>query len=358
MELESHSVPLTEHRSPKSPVLRPALQHRSLLRRAAVACALVLGCTALLQEAPQSPAYPASGPGIAPAVQPLFRSNCPDPSILPTGNSFLLSCTGSTSGAFPLRESTSLTNWQTVPTAHAFPKGMAPGWTARGYWAPEIHRIGSQYVLYYTAATATKKRCIGVATSPQATGPYAGNGILQCGIGSGAIDPSVLRTSDGSLYLYWKSDGNSDGKPTGIYMQQLAADGLATTTKPVLVLGANEPWTDGIIEGPSVVEHDGWFYLFYSGNRFATSSYAEGVARARTPAGPFVPDPANPVLSSSNKWYGPGGGSVVGANGKSYLVYHAFPSGEYHGTRYPFLVPLTWQMDSWPAVSATSPETK
>ncbi len=214
------------------------------------------------------------------------------------------------------------------------------------------------YVLYYTAATSAKERCIGVATSTEATGPYTGNGILQCGVGSGAIDPAVLRTGDGSLYLYWKSDGNSNGKPTGIYMQRLAQDGLQTISKPVLVFGAKEPWTGGIVEGPSVVEHDGWYYLFYSGNRFATPSYAEGVARARTPDGPFMPNPANPVLSSSNLWYGPGGGSVVHTNGAWYLVYHAYPHGAYHGTRYPFLVPLAWHADGWPSIVKDSPAGK
>ncbi|MGC8461345.1 MAG: glycoside hydrolase family 43 protein [Candidatus Dormibacteria bacterium] len=351
MELDSRTAPRTNERSQQMPVLHPTPhRQRSLLRRAAVTCALVAGCSALLQAPQPAPAYPQSGPAVAPALQPLIHSNCPDPSLLSTSHFYLLSCTGSSSGAFPLRESSTLHNWHKSPVTYAFPLGHAPAWSSGGYWAPEIHEIGGQYVMYFTAATTIKKRCIGVATSSTPTGPYTSAGILQCGIGSGAIDPSVLRTADGTLYLYWKSDGNSNGKPTGIFVQRLANDGLRTTSHPIEVLHADESWTNGIVEGPSVVEHDGWYYLFYSGNKFATPSYAEGVARARTPFGPFAPNPTNPILSSSNQWYGPGGGSVVHADGSWYLVYHAFPHGEYHGKRYPFLAPIAWNVDGWPSI--------
>ena len=47
--------------------------------------------------------------------------------------------------------------------------------------------------------------------------------------------------------------------------------------------GRNEAdWEGRVVEGPFVIFHDGWYYLFYAGSACCglECSYAEGVARA------------------------------------------------------------------------------
>ena len=94
--------------------------------------------------------------------------------------------------------------------------------------------------------------------------------------------PAVARSTrtrssraDGRAYLLWK---NYDGL-TGIVGQELAA-GRAEPRRadPAPASVADQPWEAGIVEAPSMVEHDGRYYLFYSGNDWATANYAIGYA--------------------------------------------------------------------------------
>lgn len=77
-----------------------------------------------------------------------------------------------------------------------------------------------------------------------------------------------------------------------------------------------------------MVEHAGSFYLFYSGNGYASPSYGVGVAKSSSPLGPFTKKGAA-ILSSKGDWAGPGHGSVlVGPSGDWVFVYHAWHAGQ------------------------------
>ena len=80
------------------------------------------------------------------------------------------------------------------------------------------------------------------------------------------------------------------------------------------------------MEGPFVLRHGDWFYLFYSGNGCCgvNCDYALGVARARTLFGPWEKDPSNPILAGNETWKCPGHGSIVqDERGRYFFLYHA-----------------------------------
>jgi GH43 family beta-xylosidase len=260
-------------------------------------------------------------------VNPVIGGDCPDPGVLRDGSDYYLVCTsGNAADAFPMRASRDLVHWRAV--GPVFPAARRPAWAASDFWAPEIHRVGARYVVYYTARRAGGQLAIGAASAPTPTGPYTdlGRPLLE-DASMGLIDATAFRSMDGSLYLYWKDDGNARGRPTPIHGQRLAADGLSLTGARATLLTNDLPWEGALIEGPWVISHDGAVYLFYSANAYYDGRYAVGVARASSPLGPFVKRGA-PILVTNAAFAGPGHGSVVdGPSGESVFVYHAWRAG-------------------------------
>jgi beta-xylosidase len=144
----------------------------------------------------------------------------------------------------------------------------------------------------------------------------------------GAIDPSPFVAEDGRAYLLWKSDGNCCGVPTRIFSQPISDDGLQLTEPPREVLTSTLPWEAGVVEAPSMVEHDGVHYLFYSGNAWDTAEYAIGYATCDTPVGPCTKPLDHPWLGSSAAAGGPGGQELfIDPAGDLRMVFHAWLNG-------------------------------
>ena len=137
--------------------------------------------------------------------------------------------------------------------------------------------------------------CLGVAVSKNSTplGPYQDIGHpLLCN----TVDPSVgyigahqFYDVDGTPYLVWKSDDNSVGKNSMIHIRKLNADGVSfERTEPITtLLTAGYYWEWNIVEGAWMIHRNGYYYLFYSGNFFASIYYAVGVARSKDILGPY-----------------------------------------------------------------------
>jgi beta-xylosidase len=143
----------------------------------------------------------------------------------------------------------------------------------------------------------------------------------------GSIDPTIFVDSNGSPYLYWKSDGNAYGAPCHIYAQPLSANGTQLVGQPTSVLTNDQPWEGSVVEAPWVEKHDGFYYLYYSGNCYANASYAVGVARSTSPLGPFTKAPA-PILHSNAQFSGPGHMAIVTApDGQDYMLFHSWLAG-------------------------------
>jgi len=294
--------------------------------------------------------------------RPLFANpavpfDCPDPGLIATTSGdhplYGMVCTG---GAMPVRVSDDLVTWRDSP-GRILPGGKA-AWSANGgrNWAPEIHKVGAKYVAYYTAVNAADRLSIGCAHADALQGPYTDCGAPMVEHPLGVIDATYFEDTDGKKYLYYKIDGNSVGQRTPIYVRELAPSGLrfAPGSTQVEVLNNDaSTWEGGVVEAPWIVKHGTEYFMFYSGNVY-DDRYRTGVARAKSPKGPFTKKGA-PILGNNAKWVGPGHGTVLHVNGKDLFFHHAWPAlpnGGHDQTkgRMGLLAPITWEANGWPSL--------
>jgi arabinan endo-1,5-alpha-L-arabinosidase len=320
-----------------------------------------------------------------------LAENCADPAVLrdpqaPTPTWYLY-CTsdpvsrnerqgdGWRFRLMPIYRSTDLVHWTFV--ADAFTERPAPAAPTSWLWAPEPHFHDGRYYLYYTITDVgdgasprpgcTNDSAIGVASSATPYGPWQGSGrtvVAPRPTGSGCqfdwtFDPDIVATTDGRRYLYYGSYGG------GIFVQPLAADGLAVEGTP------RQVGTAGRYEGAEVVAHDGGWFLFASATDCCAgplTGYALHVGRAATPEGPFVDRLGNdlaavraggtPVLpQNGNRWIGPGHNTVLqDAAGQWWTLYHAVDRNDPYFspglTRRPALLDRVDWIDGWPVVAA------
>ncbi|MEV5692932.1 glycoside hydrolase family 43 protein [Micromonospora globbae] len=289
------------------------------------AAALVAGCG---DEQEATPTSTGSDPSMF--TNPVIRTDAPDPQAIRVGDTWYLFHTNTGGRNVPVHTSPDLVDW--TPAGDALPE--LPDWADAGKtWAPEAIQLApDRFVLYYTVAgRESGRQCVGraVATAPQ--GPYRDDSdgplICQADLG-GAIDASPFRDTDGTLWLLWKNDGNAIGVDTWIWSQRLSPDGLSLVGEPTKLLRQTEPWEGTLIEGPFLHRQDGKLYLFFAANAYDRAEYAEGYAVCESPAGPCVKAPENPILRTNDVASGPGHASMVVKDGRTWLLYHAWPPGQ------------------------------
>jgi len=284
-------------------------------------------------------------------ANPIIDHDCPDPDVVRDGTRYLLTCTsGNAPDAFPIFVSSDLIHW--TQQAHILPAAARPAWAKNDFCAPEIHRIGAHWVAYFSARGADGKLAIGAAAADDPLGPYTAlPAPIVPATTVGLIDANAF-VANGTGYLLWKEDGNAQGAPTPIRARQLAPDGLSVTGETATLITNDRAWEGNLVEAPFVVEHDGAFYLFYSGNAFFDSRYAIGVARATSPLGPYARR-SDPILTTAGAWVGPGHNAVVETpGGDTYLVYHAWALGHVNRPgdgRLVLIDQVQWR-DGWPVV--------
>ncbi|MBC8172215.1 MAG: family 43 glycosylhydrolase, partial [Anaerolineae bacterium] len=287
---------------------------------------------------------------------PVIEANFPDPFILKVDDTYYAYSTNSNSRNVPVATSTDLISWDFG--RDALPS--LPGWvdlSSPNVWAPEVIRIEDQYLLYYTARDKTTDRqCIGLAISDAPEGPFRDHNdapfICQAEEG-GSIDASPFRDEDGTLYLYWKNDGNCCQMATYLYGQQLSADGTTLMGDSVRLIRNDQPWHGPVVEAPTMWRRGERYYLFYSGNVYAGEKYAIGYAVCETPLGPCEDAEENPILVSDMETQplvvGPGHQTVImDEAGETWLVYHVWQvtrGGALTSNRQVWLDRIIWEDD-------------
>ncbi len=280
---------------------------------------------------------------------PVLAGDFPDPSITKVGDTYWATATTSNWGpVFPLLTSKNLTDWQLV--GHVFP-GERPAWADYYFWAPEISQEGQKTYVFYTAHKRGGNLAVGVASADNPAGPYTDHGPL-VGQPDGSIDGFPMRDENGQLYLIWKEDGNSVQQPTPIWAQRLN-DARTALVGEKQELFRNDPatWEGNLVEGVSIVRHEGYFYAFYAGNGCCGRgcTYATGVARAKNLLGPWEKYAKNPVLINNDTWKCPGHGTAIEHQGRWFMLHHAYAaqSQEFVG-RQGVLSEFVWTAAGWP----------
>lgn len=277
----------------------------------------------------------------------------------------------------PILSSTNLIDWKYEN--QVFRPITLPTWSqtsGAGLWAPDIIRLGNQYVLYYSmSAWGDPNPGIGVATAPNPLGPWTDQGKLFDSIEIdvvNSIDPAVFIDDDERVYMFW-------GSFAGIYVVELSADGLslkdgskeAAKNNKVLVAGVdNKRWESGNYEGAYVVKKGKWYYLYLSTGSCCNgfnSTYEVRIARSENVLGPYYDKAGNlmtsrqnigtPVVRGNDDFVGVGHNSVIQDDaGDSWLVYHGFDTKEnpmYGNTNRRTLLidKLVFDDEDWPTVA-------
>jgi arabinan endo-1,5-alpha-L-arabinosidase len=256
---------------------------------------------------------------------------------------------------------------------------VKPSWadSTHQFWAPDIRydKTSKTYYLYFASRhNGSNRHCVGVATSKSPAGPFKDVGQpVVCGPSFTHIDPMVFKDpASGKHYLLWGSDH------APIQIQQMASwTKLAPGSKPhnLLIPTKKKGDYDSMLEAPWLIHHNGYYYLFTSGDNCCgkNAHYAVMVARSKKLMGPYqkfkgADGSGNGVILKENAhWTGPGHNSVISTDhGKQYwMLYHAInPNKRFQSKKSP--VGMTFDRrvmlldriifkNGWPRIKNNSP---
>ncbi|MDR0748882.1 MAG: glycoside hydrolase family 43 protein [Tannerellaceae bacterium] len=248
-----------------------------------------------------------------------------DPAVFLDNGIYYLYGTNSPEG-FRVYTSADLIHWS-VPAQDSLALRKGESYGEVGFWAPQVFRYNEQYYMAYTA-----NEHIAIAVSNHPAGPFRQNTLAPIEAPTRQIDPYVFFDDDGKVYLYHVRLANGNR----IFVAEMTADLMAikeeTVKECIVATGGWEntqhtDWT--VAEGPTVLKHNGLYYLFYSANDFRNIDYAVGYAVAHSPYGPWEKAPGSPIISRHLIGYnGTGHGDFfLDKNGDRKYVFHIHYSG-------------------------------
>ena len=310
-------------------------------------------------------------------INPVLDADFPDPTVIkaPDGYYYAYATQTKRNGRWiniQLARSADLIHWQHL--GEALP--TKPGWASntQDFWAPDVLRDGSRYIMYFSAKPDISDErhglCLAVATSATPIGPFVDIGHpLKCGEGFVNIDPMALDDpATGKRLLYW----GSGFQP--IKVQELAADRLSfapgSSARDLVWPNPVKGAFPVLVEGSWATRRGGWYYLFYSGDNCcgAKANYAVMVARSRSAEGPFqtleqaTGKPHSIVLEKQGNWLAPGHNSIAtDAAGHDWIVYHAVdarrprekPTDDINTRRVMLIDRIVWR-NGWPSIAGPS----
>ncbi len=227
-----------------------------------------------------------------------------DPTVIYYEGKYYLYPTGDNHG-YDVYISTDLIRWKKGPRVFRSDEG--------GVWAPDVlhNPADGKFYLSYTV-----NRRVGVAVADRPDGDFIDQGVLI----NNAIDANMFLDEDGRYYLYY-----AEFPAFRIYVQPMKSP-LEKEGDPVLLIQPTEPWEknqQAITEAPWMLKHNGTYYLLYSGGASYTEDYAIGYATSKTPTGPFVKYPGNPLIKKGDGVFGPGHCATIKTpDGELWMVYH------------------------------------
>lgn len=256
---------------------------------------------------------------------------------------------------------------------------MAPeeGWNRAEVWAPEIHRIGGRWYIYYAASTGENEfHRMGVLESvtddPQ--GAYIDRGMLYTGdeieTGSNnrwAIDGTPLEMN-GRLYFLWSGwEGEADEQ--WHYIAEMADPWTIRTNRVRIADNDDYLWERvsesalerGLNEGAQVLRRDGKVHVVYSASGSWQPSYKLGMLTIEEGLDPMVPSNwvkhPEPVFEGTERVHGVGHASFTRSpdGTEDWIVYHSKIDTVPGWQRNVRIQPFGWKLDGTPAFGAPIP---
>ena len=304
-------------------------------------------------------------------ANPVYNKNFPDPTVIKAADGYYYAYGTNTvldgkNIHIQVLKSKDLVKWDYVGDA----RQIKPKWADKDFWAPHVLYDDQlkTYFLYYSGESASVSgKCLGVATSKSPSGPFIDKGEpLLCGNGFINIDPMAFDDPNtGKKLLYWGSGFEA------LKVQELSDDRLhfkeGSSVKTLITpISNNDPSNyQKLVEGSWVTYHEGYFYLYFSGDNCCgeKAHYAVMVARSKNATGPFetleqATKSENSVILNKNlQWLAPGHNSIVKDDtGNEWMIYHAIDSKNRNGGRVMLIDKIAYK-NGWPTINSGTPST-
>jgi GH43 family beta-xylosidase len=232
-------------------------------------------------------------------------------------------------------------------------------------WAPEMHFLDGRWYIYYAADDGhnlNHRMYVLESAGSDPLGPYHYKAELNT---SGwAIDGTVLRKRDGSLYFLWSQHGqgwNCDD-PQNLYIASMS-DPWTLSSDKVLISRPTYRWEQSgrwTNEGPQIIQRSGLIHVVYSASHFTTPDYALGRLTVHESADLLAPETwakakaPEPVFQRNDGAgvYGPGHNSFFTSpdGSEEWIAYHAITNraGTNGSNRATRIERFSWNSDDTP----------
>ncbi|WP_421505178.1 family 43 glycosylhydrolase [Erwinia rhapontici] len=237
-------------------------------------------------------------------------------------------------------------------------------------WAPELHLIDGQWVIYFAAAPSQEIKqglfqhrmfALTCDDIDPLKGEWVERGQILTTIDSFALDATHFVHQGKNWYLWAQKDPAIPGN-SNLYLAELATP-WQIKGEPVMLSRPQYEWECAgfsVNEGPAAIHHGRRLFVSYSASA-TDENYCMGLLWIDVDADPLQPEnwhkSAAPVFTTDweNHQYGPGHNSfTVGENGEDVLVYHARNYTEIEGdplydpNRHTRVKTFSWSADGLP----------
>ncbi len=266
----------------------------------------------------------------------ILAGDYPDPSVMREGRDFYMTHSPFYyEPGFLIWHSTDLMHWEPVCRALEQWQGSA--------MAPDLLKHGGKYYIYFPANGTNY-----VTWATDIRGPWSEPTDLKVG----GIDPGHIVDREGRRWLFVNKGE----------MIRLADDGLSTIGEKKKVYDGwpiprewttEGRWPETYLESPKLLWHDGYYYLTSAegGTAGPATSHMVVCARSRSLEGPWENSPYNPVIhtySEQDHWWSKGHGTLIDdADGRWWMIYHAYAKGYHSLGRSTLIEPIEWSRDGW-----------
>lgn len=266
----------------------------------------------------------------------ILAGDYPDPSVMREGNDFYMTHSPFVyQPGFLIWHSNDLMNWRPVGRALEQWDGSA--------MAPDLLKYKDKYYIYFPSNGTNY-----VTWAKDIRGPWSDPIDLKVN----GIDPGHVADQHGNRYLFINKGE----------MIRLAPDGLSTIGKKTTVYDGWEipkqwvtegKWPENYLESPKIIYRDGYYYLTCAegGTAGPATSHMVVSARSRSLEGGWENSPYNPIIhtySSQDHWWSKGHGTLIDdAEGRWWMIYHAYGKDYHTLGRQTLIEPIEWTSDGW-----------
>lgn len=293
--------------------------------------------------------------------QPILQGCYPDPSICRKGNDYYMVCSSfAMFPGVPIFHSTDMMNWKQI--GHVLDRvsqlELHDCGIAAGIYAPQIiyNKVNDTFYMITTEFSGGFGNIVVKTKDPMQgwSDPYKLN--------FDGIDPSLFFDEDGKGYVV-HNDAPEPGtaqypghRVIKVWDYDVEKDQVVAGSSKVVVNGGVDitkkpDW----IEAPHIYKRNGWYYLMCAEGGTG-DNHSEVIFRAKSPKGPYVPAPSNPILSQrhlpadrANKIDWAGHADLVDTpSGDWYAVFLGIRPNEKSQVatgRETFLLPVDWSGD-------------